>query len=98
MTLELASVGAATLVQDLGRHRLTAWGVARSGAADRAALRLANRIVGNPEDRAGLECLMGGLTLVTDEATAVAVTGARCEVSIDGAPRGQDTAIRMEAG
>lgn len=98
MSLELASVGASPLVQDLGRLGLTAWGVARSGAADRAALRLANRLVGNPEDRAGLECLMGGVSLVTDDATAVAVTGARCEVSVDGTCRGQDTAIRLEGG
>lgn len=98
VALELASVGAATLVQDLGRRGMTAWGVARSGAADRVALRLANRLVGNPEDRAGLECLMGGLTLVPDDDTAVAVTGARCDVNVDGTPRGQDTAIRLAGG
>ena len=43
--------GAQALLQDLGRAA-GAPGVSPSGAADRAALRLANRLVGNPEGAA----------------------------------------------
>ena len=35
-------------------------GVGRSGATDRAALRLANRLVANPEGAAGIEVIFGG--------------------------------------
>lgn len=94
----IESVGAATLVQDLGRHGLAAWGVARSGAADRRALRLANRLVGNHDAAAGLECLLGGLAVVADDPVSIAVTGARCAVSVDGTRRGQDMAVRVRAG
>ena len=38
--LEVLAVGALALVEDLGRPGLGASGVGRSGAADRAALRL----------------------------------------------------------
>ena len=41
--------GALALLQDLGRGGLSHLGVSPSGAADRAALRLANRLMGNPE-------------------------------------------------
>jgi biotin-dependent carboxylase-like uncharacterized protein len=96
--LEVTATGVSTLVQDLGRPGLTMWGVARSGAADRASLRLANRLVGNPEGVAGLECLVGGLAFVVDAGTTVAVTGARCEGNVGGARGGQDVAIRLESG
>jgi len=43
--LEVVAVGPSALVQDLGRPGLGASGVGRSGAADRASLTLANRLV-----------------------------------------------------
>ena len=49
------AVGPLALVEDLGRPGLGASGVGRSGAADRAALRLANRLVANPEGAAAVE-------------------------------------------
>ena len=55
--------GARTVITDLGRPGLAHLGIPRSGALDPPALRLANRLVGNPEDRAGFEVLLGGLEL-----------------------------------
>lgn len=78
--------GALTLVQDLGRPGLGALGVSGSGAFDRAAHRLANRLVGNNEGAAGLEVLLGGLTLALPAGTWFAVTGAEGPVTLDGAP------------
>lgn len=96
--LELESPGALTLIQDLGRPGLAMWGVARSGAADRSALRLANRLVGNSAETAGLECLMGGQAMRSDSPATVAVTGGRCVISVGGLHRGQDMAFRLESG
>jgi biotin-dependent carboxylase-like uncharacterized protein len=48
---------------------------------------LANRLVGNPEDAAGLEATLGGCVLRPSHAMTLAVTGARCTLSIDGRPR-----------
>jgi biotin-dependent carboxylase-like uncharacterized protein len=68
--------GPLTLVQDLGRPGLASLGVSASGAFDRTAHRLANRLVGNDEHAAALECLLGGLRLALPAGTWFAVTGA----------------------
>lgn len=96
--LRVVAPGALTLVQDLGRPDRAVDGVAASGAADRGAHRLAQRLVGNPDGAAGLEVLLGGLRLVAAGAAVVAVTGARCAVLLDGVPQGQDRALAVPAG
>jgi biotin-dependent carboxylase-like uncharacterized protein len=76
--LEVLAPGAAATVQDLGREGYAALGVPRSGAFDRAALRLANRLVGNPDGYAAIEMTLGGLQLRLSGAATVALTGAVC--------------------
>lgn len=80
--------GALVTVQDRGRPGLAHLGVPRAGWLDPAAATLANRLVGNPEDAAVLEVAGGGLRLRQDGAGRwVAVTGAACAVTVDGAAR-----------
>ena len=76
MTLHVLRPGPLTTVQDLGRPGLAHLGVGRSGAADRPAHRLANRLLGNPEGAATLELTLGGLVVRTDEPLWVALAGA----------------------
>jgi biotin-dependent carboxylase-like uncharacterized protein len=80
-------------VQDLGRPGHAALGVGRSGAADRGSLRLANRLVGNPEGNAALEVTLGGLALRASTPCVVAVTGATCAVTAGGRDAGQNAPI-----
>ena len=80
--LEVMRAGVRTTIQDLGRPGLAHLGVPRSGAADAGALRLANRLAGNPPDAAGLEILLGGVRLRTTRAVTLAVTGAPCTVTV----------------
>jgi biotin-dependent carboxylase-like uncharacterized protein len=87
--------GVLALVQDLGRPGLAALGVSHSGAADRAAHRLANRLVGNPDDAAALEVLLGGLRLVLPHGSWVAVTGAVGPLSLDGRAIEPHTAVQV---
>lgn len=68
--------GLFTTVQDLGRRGHRAAGVPLSGAADNVSLRLANLLVGNPEDAAVIECTLLGPTLRFDRETIVALVGA----------------------
>lgn len=77
-TVTVLEAGLLTTVQDAGRPGRAALGVGRSGACDRAAHRLANRLVGNPEDAAVLEVTFGGLVLRADHDVLVATAGARC--------------------
>ena len=82
--LEVVMPGPLTTVQDLGRSGLGALGVGHSGAADAPALRLANRLLGNPESAAGLEVTFGGLELLAHGSMTVTLTGAPCPMNVDG--------------
>lgn len=90
--------GALALIQDLGRPGQAHLGVSESGAADRAALRLANRLVGNPEGRAGIECLFGGLEITAEQLHWIAVTGATGDVTVNGSPVGSHTPTPLGPG
>lgn len=90
--IEIVDPGPFTSVQDLGRGGHAALGVARSGAFDRAALRAANRLVGNDDGAAALEITLGGLVLVAADAATVALTGAWCP-GLDGG-----VAVSLPAG
>lgn len=97
-SVEIVTTGPLATVQDLGRPGYAHLGVPRSGAADRGALRLANRLVGNPEGAAGIEVTLGGLTLTPDSSIIVAVTGAATTVSLDGRGVGWGAMIEVPAG
>lgn len=74
--------GLQTTVQDLGRAGFAGIGVTGSGAVDRAALRRANRLVGNPPGAAALETVLGGLSLEAVEDQVLAVTGTPAPLTI----------------
>ena len=84
--IEVEQPGPRATVQDLGRPGFAALGVGLSGAADRSALRLADRLVGNPETAACIELTLGGLCARFHATALIAVTGAPCPITIDGRP------------
>jgi biotin-dependent carboxylase-like uncharacterized protein len=98
VSIEVLATGPLALVQDLGRPGLAASGVGRSGAADRASLRLANRLVANPEGAAGIEAVFGGLALRTTRWLTLALTGAPAPATIDGTPVGHLAVLAMRPG
>ena len=79
MEVIVAKAGLLTTVQDLGRRGYRSEGVALGGAVDPFALRLANLLVGNPENTAALEATLVGPDLDFPETALVAVTGAEFE-------------------
>jgi biotin-dependent carboxylase-like uncharacterized protein len=85
-SLTVIETGPLTTVQDAGRFGQAALGIGRSGACDRAAYRLANRLVGNGEGLAVLECTLGGLVLQAGADVVLATTGARCPGAPHNAP------------
>lgn len=89
--LRVLATGPLTTVQDLGRPGRAATGIGRSGACDRASYRLANRLVGNPEDAPALEVTYGGLGLRAESDVVLVTTGARCS---GGFPHNAPTVLR----
>jgi biotin-dependent carboxylase-like uncharacterized protein len=92
------SPGLLTTVQDLGRPGWAHLGVPLAGAVDRAALRAANRIVGNPFGAAVLEATLVGPELHVEDDAVVVVTGGRCAVSVDGRRVDHGVAVTVQAG
>lgn len=94
----IEQVGPLATVQDLGRPGWFDSGVGVAGAADRGALRLANRLVGNPQAAAGIEVLLGGLQLRAETTVLVAVTGAPAPATVDGTAVGHASVLPLEPG
>lgn len=87
-----------TTVQDLGRWGFQSRGVSVSGAMDRYAHRLANRMVGNADNAATLEVTMMGPHVESEEDTAFVVTGAAFELTLNGTAVGMNHPIAAPAG
>lgn len=90
--------GAMTTVQDLGRPGLARMGVGVSGAADRASLKLANRLVGNPEGAAAIETTLGDFSASPTVDLLMTVTGAPVPVWIEDRSEGCNAVLSVKAG
>jgi len=93
--LQVLSPGPLTTVQDLGRPGYAHLGISAGGAADAIALRLANRLVGNPDDAAALEVTVRGPVLRAERDVRIAVAGT-LSMTLDGVavPCGQTLRVR----
>jgi antagonist of KipI len=82
MKITVRSAGFLTSVQDLGRTGFRRSGVSLSGALDAHALRVANVLVGNDENAAGLEATFGTVRLWFEDARLVAWCGGAFSVLV----------------
>ncbi|WP_033309725.1 biotin-dependent carboxyltransferase family protein [Streptomyces iakyrus] len=96
--LAVVRAGALTTVQDAGRPGHAHLGVPRSGALDRPAAGLANRLAGNPPGTAVLETTLDGCAVRPRSTVTVAVTGASCPVTVDGRPAAWGAPVRVPGG
>ncbi len=98
-TLDVIASGTMTTVQDWpGRVGYWEVGVPPSGPFDSLSLRLANRLVGNPEGAPALEITMTGPTLRFNTATIISIVGANALVLKNGEPVSMNQALAIEAG
>lgn len=97
--VEIAHPGTYTTIQDYP-GRLGYWdiGVPPSGPMDDYAFRVANRIVGNPSDAAGLEATLQGPVLKFHSDTVIALTGGDIDATLDGEPVFMWTPVSVRAG
>lgn len=97
--VEVLQAGTYTSIQDYpGRTGYWDIGVPPSGPMDDYAFRLANRIVGNAPEAAGLEATLAGPTLRFHCDTVIALTGGTCAAMLDGKPVQMWRPIGVRAG
>jgi antagonist of KipI len=75
--IEVINGGRWTTIQDRGRPGFERFGIPGGGAVDWFAAAAANRLVGNHEDAALLECTTAGPTLRFNTESVVAITGGK---------------------
>ena len=85
LTIDVVSPGTQTFIVDYpGRTGYWDIGVPPSGPMDSLAFRLANRILGNDAEAAGLEMTVTGPGLKFNADTVIALTGAHMKALLDG--------------
>jgi biotin-dependent carboxylase-like uncharacterized protein len=86
--LKIVVPGLLSTIQDLGRYGYQAAGVPVSGALDPISFRLANRLVGNPDNAPALEILYQGPTVeIVADFVHVALAGGDAELELMGEQR-----------
>ncbi len=98
---EVVEPGLLSLVEDGGRRSTAALGVPRAGPADPGAMRLANRLVGNPDGAAAVEVTALGPTLRFTGATHLAVVAVdrdAVELRLDGRPVASGVVVPVAPG
>lgn len=98
MTVEVIKSGLLTTLQDRGRIGCAHLGVGRAGAFDAPALRIANALVGNPDDACGLEMTLLGPTLRFHRNAWIAATGAPLSLSVNGHDAPMWAPVHVSAG
>ncbi|EAR11086.1 biotin-dependent carboxyltransferase family protein [Reinekea blandensis] len=98
MTFSVVKAGPQTTIQDAGRAGYSHLGMTEGGPMDVRSFVIANKLVGNPDHLAGLEVTLGGLELICNAPTTLAVTGAYCPLLINGKPRPLWCSHRVETG
>jgi biotin-dependent carboxylase-like uncharacterized protein len=100
--LKFLSAGPHTTVQGTRRVGFRACGVPTSGPLDWISLRLANALVGNPHDAAGLEMLLQGPTCeVVADSVRIALVGCSAGIEIRSEERRvvpAGTSVRLTKG
>jgi antagonist of KipI len=98
MKVFVHSAGFLTTVQDLGRPGHRQSGIAIGGALDPHALRVANALVGNEGQAAGLEATLGKLRLRFEEERIVAWCGSAFTVAIgaENFPPGRPALVKKD--
>jgi len=98
MTVEIVKPGIFDTVQDLGRTGYRSSGVNPGGAADRAAVRIINTLLGNDESAPVIESHFPGPELRFQSETFFAVGGAEIPLILNGDPVPNWTIHRARKG
>ena len=90
--------GVLSLFQDQGRFGNHSQGLTQGGPLDAFAFECANRLVRNAPNATALEISIGGLTIVCEVETTLAVTGAAMPLTINGQTKAAWRSHRIRPG
>lgn len=82
--LTVLATGPLALLTDGGRRGFAHLGVCASGAADRQAYELGQRLLEEYDGQAAIEVTLGGLTLRSEAVFTMVITGADLQATLDG--------------
>lgn len=98
-TFEIIAPGLQTTIQDYpGRLKLWDVGIPPSGPMDNYSFRLANKIVGNAENAAGIEMTLSGCSICFHTDAVVAWTGGDFPAKLNGAPCPKNFPVKVANG
>ncbi|WP_073604455.1 urea carboxylase [Vibrio aerogenes] len=98
-TIDILSGGTQTTIQDYpGRKGYWHIGVPPSGPMDPLSFRLANQLLDNEKNCAGLEIIVSGPTLKFNTTKQLVLTGASIQASLDDIPVPMGTIITVKQG
>lgn len=98
MGIRVLKSGLFTTVQDLGRMGYQSSGFSTSGVMDQKDFKIANLLLDNPENEAGLELTLIGPTLEFTSETIIAITGGNFSPTINNVAVPMYTAIYVNKG
>jgi antagonist of KipI len=98
MSVRVMRPGLLSTVQDLGRFGLQHLGIVACGAMDTLSHRLANALVGNPDEAATLECTVLGPELIFGRDSLVALYGAEFSARTASTPFPLNRPVLVPAG
>ena len=96
--IKILEPGPLTTIQDAGRVGHLRYAIPPSGPVDRHAFVIANRLVGNDDGAAGLECTLMGPRFEAQAACVIAVTGAAMPVTVNGDDAPSWATVALNAG
>jgi len=98
MSLHIVNPGILSLLQDAGRFGQHGLGLTTGGPMDPLAFKWANRLVQNPSNSTVIEVTVGGVKAQAKRDLAVAVTGAKTKVTINGIEKNQWQTLLLKQG
>lgn len=98
MSITIIKPGVSCSIQDLGRWGFQQFGVPIGGAMDTISATTANRICGNDDNEAVLECTLHGLEIKFNSTIAIALSGGGAIAKINGVAVAYNRLIKVISG
>ncbi len=98
MSITIIKPGVSCSIQDLGRWGYQQFGVPIGGAMDTISATTANRICGNDDKEAVLECTLNGLEIKLNSTVALALSGGGAKATINSVAVAYNRLMKVVAG